>query len=1416
MADYRIRIFVDPSGAVAGSRTATRAVESVGRAVDNVREKSVPGLMDQFRSMGGALKLAAIVAGVGAYARLSDGIATANGQLRLATKTQAQLNQAQRESYAIAQKQGSSYNSLATLYAKATKAATGMGNEMDRAMKLGEATAAAIAAGIKVSGTGAGAAAAGVFQLSQALASGTLRGDELNSVMENIPAVGDAIAKAMGRSAGELRKMGAAGQLTSKAVIEGLEKARPELERLADLIPLTFGQAFQKVQNAAGKLLTGIDKGGIGFGSAMISSINLLSKGLDGLADNASTVSNIVVGLLVSAALKSAAAAVAAGVATRQQAAANLALAQSSVVAAAAQHQQAIASLAVARANSSLGGAGAGAAAAQVAASARALAGARTAATAAGAALEGAKASAGLFGRALVGAASMGRAALALVGGPIGVIVAALVALGLYAAKAALSFQPIAGEAATVGDYIMEAFSKVGEWVGKVAKGIWQSIKDAFSSMTKFVRPVIVWFIDAWLSVGRAVAGVAMGIVEAFKEAFSQVGKMIAALSADAQNIFSGNWGAVGASVKVATSAPGAVGGAFSRGYGNGSRVGGGVTGESAVKALEALPGRIGEAIMNSDTVQKLRKGANERARMRAAGGEGGAQEPGTSSAAAEKGDKAAKEKKAAEDKKKSFEDIIKLAQEETRLAGMTTSEQEVQNALISARRDLERELTTSEADRLTSEIRRRQTVSANLALDQQILQVTQDTASARLSSAAEEARMSKDYGRAAQLESELKVQEALNQAKKDGVELDAKKVEAYRQATLYAAQESEIIRLQAEAKRALQEIADNARKAMQSAVSDGIYAALSGDIKGVKGLFSTIGNILKRQIAESLTSKIFGDSTGAAVDSLKATQAAVNIVTPATQAVTVATNNIVSALNQGAASIANAANDNLAAPIAAAGDTLQQQVPDLKAGTEGWVAALSSTLGPLGSAIGSLISAIGSIFSKKGSGGAGGAAGRAIGGAGSFGAKLSSGAQTGAIIGAVGSMISSKFSQTGATIGGAIGSFIPIPGGKIIGSIIGGIIGGMLKKTKSGGASIGSSGITGTAGNNKGMIGEASGYANTVSGSLGRIADALGTTLGNFSVAIGKRSSGWIKVSASGNAAATTGKKVTSDIIYNGKDENEAIRVAILNALQDGAITGIREGTKRLLQAGKDLDAAVQKAVSFESVFKRLKQYKDPVGAAVEAIDKEFMNLKKIFLEAGASAAEYADLEELYGLERAKAIKDATKSTTDALSQFIAELRGGSLGGASLSSQAAEQNRLFTAIEDAQKAGKTVDYDQLNTVGRALIEATRELEGATPAFYDQVNRVMTVLEAAIASGSNPTVSTLPAPLVFRDEVTTPLIGSIGSLQGVTASGFAALLAAMNDQSQAIVRGNSLLYDALGSGSSNGGIDTRAFRFSGF
>ena len=104
---------------------------------------------------------------------------------------------------------------------------------------------------LALSGASGSSAQAAILQLEQGRASGVLRGDELNSVMEQAPALAKSIADYMQVSVGQLRELGSQGQITAdivkKALFDAAQKTNAEFEKT----PMTWAQVWTVASNTA-------------------------------------------------------------------------------------------------------------------------------------------------------------------------------------------------------------------------------------------------------------------------------------------------------------------------------------------------------------------------------------------------------------------------------------------------------------------------------------------------------------------------------------------------------------------------------------------------------------------------------------------------------------------------------------------------------------------------------------------------------------------------------------------------------------------------------------------------------------------------------------------------------------------------------------------------------------------------------------------------------------------------------------------------------------------------------------------------------------------------------------------------------------------------------------------------------------
>lgn len=105
----------------------------------------------------------------------------------------------------------------------------------------------------KIAGADATAIASTMYNLTQALSTGVLRGQDLNIVMSNAPQIAQRIAKAMGVSVGELKELASQGQVTSDVVKRAMLDSADDINKQFEDMPKTFGDLAQEIKNIATK-----------------------------------------------------------------------------------------------------------------------------------------------------------------------------------------------------------------------------------------------------------------------------------------------------------------------------------------------------------------------------------------------------------------------------------------------------------------------------------------------------------------------------------------------------------------------------------------------------------------------------------------------------------------------------------------------------------------------------------------------------------------------------------------------------------------------------------------------------------------------------------------------------------------------------------------------------------------------------------------------------------------------------------------------------------------------------------------------------------------------------------------------------------------------------------------------------------
>ena len=245
---------------------------------------------------GGLGKIGSVLAG---FASLSfaksmldtaDAMQSINAQVRQVVSSESEYLAIQRQLLDVANNTRASLESTANLYVSTSRALKDYGYTQQEILTFTEATNNAMTIG----GVQAQQQAAALMQLSQALGSGVLQGDEFKSIAEAAPILLDTIAEYMGKSRAEIKKLGSEGQLTADVIFKAISGASEKFGEQAAKMPMTMGQALtvfsNNWQSMVSKLLN--DSGAMSGIAAVIKLI----------ADNLNLVVPIVAGFAVAVA----------------------------------------------------------------------------------------------------------------------------------------------------------------------------------------------------------------------------------------------------------------------------------------------------------------------------------------------------------------------------------------------------------------------------------------------------------------------------------------------------------------------------------------------------------------------------------------------------------------------------------------------------------------------------------------------------------------------------------------------------------------------------------------------------------------------------------------------------------------------------------------------------------------------------------------------------------------------------------------------------------------------------------------------------------------------------------------------------------------------------------------------------------
>lgn len=177
--------------------------------------------------------------------QLVDAFTQLSNRLRIVTSSFSELRAVTEEVLAISNRTRTAFDANAEVFTRVALSAQELGASQAEILQFLERLNQAII----ISGASAQEAAAGIIQLTQGIASDRLSGDELRSVLEQLPRVAKVISDSLGVTRGDLRELGEEGKITGQVILDAFKDAGDELREEFDQVAPTIGQSFVVLRN---------------------------------------------------------------------------------------------------------------------------------------------------------------------------------------------------------------------------------------------------------------------------------------------------------------------------------------------------------------------------------------------------------------------------------------------------------------------------------------------------------------------------------------------------------------------------------------------------------------------------------------------------------------------------------------------------------------------------------------------------------------------------------------------------------------------------------------------------------------------------------------------------------------------------------------------------------------------------------------------------------------------------------------------------------------------------------------------------------------------------------------------------------------------------------------------------------------
>ena len=230
------------------SKPVNQAKESI-KGIERTTQQSVNNASNSLNKLVGKFKTLATTIGAGfglsKLINTSDTMTNLHTRLNLMNDGLQTTDELQEKIFQSAQNSRGTYQDMAEMVAKLGVNAKDAFKSSDQIVKFGENMNKIF----KLGGASSAEQSAGMLQLTQALASGRLQGDEFRSITENAPELIGILAEKLGKTRAEIKQMSTDGELTSDVIVNAVLDSTDKINSQFASMPMTWADVWTNIKN---------------------------------------------------------------------------------------------------------------------------------------------------------------------------------------------------------------------------------------------------------------------------------------------------------------------------------------------------------------------------------------------------------------------------------------------------------------------------------------------------------------------------------------------------------------------------------------------------------------------------------------------------------------------------------------------------------------------------------------------------------------------------------------------------------------------------------------------------------------------------------------------------------------------------------------------------------------------------------------------------------------------------------------------------------------------------------------------------------------------------------------------------------------------------------------------------------------